>query len=276
VTEPQAQLVLDSHATLAEGPVWDVHAFDPATGADRHFAIGSPVGAVALRRDGSLLVAARNSFATLDPTTGRIETVLVLPPEPQPRRANDGKCDPRGRFLIGRMSPDAAEGVGGLYRLDGDLSLTALLARLTIPNGLAWRSDGREMYYIDSPRREVTAFQYDPATGSLGPSRTHVRFEGDPVPDGMTIDAEGCLWVALWGGSRVVRVSPDGVILTTVQFPASQVSSCTFGGAELDELYVTTAREGFGPEDDAREPLAGCLFRVRPGVRGLPAVPFAG
>lgn len=139
-----------------------------------------------------------------------------------------------------------------------------------------WRADGLEMYFSDSPRREVTAYEYDLAAGTLGAARTVGRFGHDAVPDGMTIDADGCLWVAMRGGASVLRVSPGGEVLATVRLPVSLVSSCTFGGAGLDELYVTTAREGFGPTDDAREPLAGCLFRVRPGVRGYLPVPFAG
>ena len=287
----QAELVLDVHATLAEGPVWDarrgllwwtdipegsVHAFDPVRAQDARFRAGGPVGALTLRGDGSLLLAMQDSFATLDPASGRVETILALPPEPHPRRANDGKCDPRGRFLVGRMALDESEGCGDLYRLDADRCVTRLLDNLTIPNGLAWRADGRELYFIDSPRRQVTAYPYDVVTGTLGLGRALVRFEGDAVPDGMTTDADGCLWVALWGGGRVLCVSPGGEILATVGLPVSQVSSCTFGGPGLDELYITTAREGFGPDDDAREPLAGCLFRVRPGVRGHLPVPFAG
>ena len=132
------------------------------------------------------------------------------------------------------------------------------------------------MYFVDSPRREVTAHPYDEAAGTPEMGRVLARFEGDAMPDGMTIDDDGCLWVAMWGGARVLRVSPGGEILATVRLPVSQVSSCTFGGAGLDVLYITTAREGFGPDDDAREPLAGCLFQVRPGVRGFPPAPFAG
>jgi sugar lactone lactonase YvrE len=289
--ELDAELVLAAHAAVAEGPVWDarrgllwwvdiplgqVHAYDPRTGADSEFSIGSAVGAVALRRDGSLLVAARDAFATLEPATGRVETLLSFPPEARPRRANDGKCDPSGRFLIGRVAVDEAQGEGGLYSVSADLAVTLLLDRLTMPNGLAWRSDGRELYFIDSPSHCVVAYPYDLSTGALGAGRKLVRFEDDCVPDGMTIDAEDCLWVALWGGSRVVRVAPDGGLIGTLHVPASQTTSCAFGGPDLGDLYITTGREGFALGDDAREPLAGGLFRVRPGVQGMPAVPFAG
>jgi sugar lactone lactonase YvrE len=240
------------------------------------FHAGSPVGAIAVRRDLTLLLATSDAFAVLDPGSGRVETLVALSSEPWVRRANDGKCDPTGRFLVGRMSMDAVPGTGSLVMLDEDLTLHQLLDNLTIPNGLAWRPDGRELYRIDSPRREVTAYAYDLATGALGSSRSVVRFAGAAVPDGMTIDAAGCLWVAMWGGSRVVRVSPDGDILATVHVPASQVSSCTFGGEHLDEIFITTGREGEGMDDSVRDPFGGCLFHVRTGIRGLPPVPFAG
>jgi sugar lactone lactonase YvrE len=291
VVDLQGEPVLDAHATLAEGPLWDparsvlwwvdilagqVHAFDPLRGKDTRYDVGSMVGAVALRHDGSLLAALQDGFVTLDPATGRTAPFLSLAPEPIPRRANDGKCDPQGRFLIGRVSLDEAPGTGTLHRLDPDRSLARLADGLTIPNGMAWHSDGRTFYFIDSPRKEVTVHEYGSAAVGLGPGRALVRFDGEALPDGMTIDAEDCLWIALWGGSRVVRVSPDGAVLATVHLPASLVTSCTFGGEALDELFITTARKAFGPADDLREPLAGGLFRVRPGTRGLAAVPFAG
>ncbi len=285
----EATPVVPARAELAEGPVWDadrgllwwvditpglVHALDPVGGADRSYPIGRPVGSVALRRDGTLLVATDDGFSALDPATGALGTILARPAEAPPR-ANDGKCDPRGRFLVGRVGLHSAAGQGGLYRLDEDLTLTPLLDGLTIPNGLAWRSDGREMYFIDSPRRAVTAYGYDPSNGELGEGRQLGGRVSDGEPDGMTIDADDCLWVAVWGGSRVMRLSPEGDLLMTISVPASRTTSCTFGGPDLDELYITTARQGLSPDELAREPLAGSLFRVRPGVKGVLPVPFA-
>jgi len=213
----EATPLLVAHAELAEGPVWDadrgllwwvditpgvVHASDPVGGSDRPYPISRPVGAVALRRDGTLLVATDGGFAVLDPATGGLTTSLAWPSETPVRRANDGKCDSQGRFLVGRLAIDSAVGQGGLYRLDGDLILTPLLDGLTVPNGLAWRSDGREMYFIDSARGAVTAYGYDPSTGELGVGRQLAALGGAGEPDGMTIDADDCLWVAVWGGSR--------------------------------------------------------------------------
>lgn len=300
-TEGQAtlELVADAGATLGEGPAWDatrgvlwwvditaglVHRFDPQTGDDRTVAVGSPVGAVALRRDETLLAAVAERLAILDPATGEVATLLAFEAADPPLRCNDGKCDPAGRFWVGRMAFDAAPGAGVLLRVDHDLTVVAQMAGLAIPNGLGWSPDGRTMYFTDSTWGEVRAYPYDPATGTMGAGRTLVRFADDAsvpdgsVPDGLTVDAEGCLWVALWGGSRVVRIAPDGSLVGRVDLPVSRMTSCAFGGDDLADLYITTARgdDPANAADPAREPLAGGLFRCRPGVRGLPPVPFAG
>jgi sugar lactone lactonase YvrE len=292
-TDGQATLELaaDAHATLGEGPVWDaargalwwvdipaglVHRFDPRTGADRAMPIGSAVGAVALRRGGTLLVAVAEGLAELDPDSGRLRSLLSFASGDRPLRCNDGKCDPAGRFWVGRMAMDAEPGAGALLRVDPDLAVTTRLAGLTIPNGLGWSPDGNRMYFVDSTWGEVREHPYDTATGSMGEGRALVRFPDDgSVPDGLTVDAEGHLWVARWGAGCVVRVTPDGAVVDRVDLPVSRVTSCTFGGEDLDVLYVTTAR-GDDAADLAREPLAGGLFRCRPGVRGVFPVPFAG
>ena len=294
LTERQAtlELVVDARATVGEGPVWDatrsvlwwvdipagmVHCFEPRTGADRTVAVGSPVGAVALRRDGTLLVALAERLAVVDPDSGRLESLLSFAPGDRPLRCNDGKCDPAGRFWVGRMAPDGAPGEGALLRIDAHLALSERLTGLAIPNGLGWSLDGRRMYFVDSAWGEVRAYPYDPETGAMGDGRPLVQFPNDgSVPDGLTVDAEGHLWVARWGAGCVVRIAPDGSIAGRVDLPVSQVSSGTFGGDDLGDLYITTAREDFSAADLAREPLAGGLFRCRPGVRGLPPIPFAG
>ena len=294
LTEGQAtlELVSDAHATVGEGPVWDaargilwwvdipaglVHCFDPRRGADGTVAVGSAVGAVALRRDGTLFVALAERLAMLDPDSGQLESLLSFAAGDRSLRCNDGKCDPAGRFWVGRMAPDGALGEGALLRIDADLTLVARLTGLSIPNGLGWSFDGRRMYFVDSAWCEVRSYPYDPETGVMGDGRTLVRLPNDgSVPDGLTVDAEGHLWVARWGAGCVVRIAPDGSIAGRVDLPASQVSSVTFGGDDLGDLYITTAHEDFSAADLAREPLAGGLFRCRPGVRGLPPIPFAG
>ena len=292
-TEPRAELVLDARATLGEGPVWDpdrrllwwvdilggvVHGFDPATGDDRAIAIGEAVGAIALRASGGLIVAAAGRIGALDPETGRIDDLVTFEPETPPRRMNDAKCDPTGALWVGRMALDGAPGLGSLLRLDPDLRLTIVETGLAVPNGMAWSTDGRRMYFIDSMRRQITEQAFDAATRMVEPGRPLLDFpEAAGLPDGMTIDTEGCLWVAMWGGGRVLRIAPDGRTIDRIDVPGvSQASSCTFGGDDLGDLYITTARENFTEDDATHEPNAGGLFRVRPGPRGMLADRFAG
>lgn len=293
LTDLRAELVLDAQATLGEGPVWDpgrrvlwwvdilggvVHGFEPATGADRAIAVGEAVGAIALRARGGLIVAAAGRIAALDPETGGIETLVTFEPETPPRRMNDAKCDPTGALWFGRMALDGAPGLGSLLRLDPDLRLTIVETGLAVPNGMAWSTDGRRMYFIDSVRRQITEGRFDAASRMVEPGRPLLEFPEDAgLPDGMTIDAEGCLWVAMWDGGCVLRIAPEGLILDRIDVPGvSQASSCTFGGDDLRDLYITTARENFSDDDATREPNAGGLFRLRPGPRGMLADPFAG
>jgi len=292
-TAPRAELVLDARATLGEGPVWDpdrrllwwadilggvVHGFDPATGSDRAIEIGEAVGAIALRASGGLIVAAAGRIAALDPETGTIEDLATFEPETPARRMNDAKCDPTGALWVGRMALDGAPGLGSLLRLDPDLRLTIVETGLAVPNGMAWSRDGRRMYFIDSMRRQVTEQGFDAATRMVGPGRPLLEFPEDwGLPDGLTIDTEGCLWVAMWDGGCVLRIAPDGRTIDRIDVPGiSQASSCTFGGDDLGDLYITTARESFTDDDAAREPNGGGLFRVRPGPRGMSADQFAG
>jgi sugar lactone lactonase YvrE len=289
VGQATLELVADARATLGEGPVWDdargvlwwvdvtaglVHRFDPSGGADRTTETGSPVGAVALRHDGTLLAALADGIAALDPGSGMLEMLVPLESDRGRVRCNDGKCDPAGRFWVGRMALDETPGVGSLLRIDADRSASTHLTGLAIPNGLGWSPDGRTMYFIDSTWLEVRAYPYDPAAGTMGEGRVLARVPDDgSVPDGMSVDEEGHLWIARWGGSCVERVAPDGSVGERIALPVTRVTSCTFGGANLGDLYVTTARRDADP---VREPLAGGLFRCRPGVRGMAPARFAG
>ena len=287
-----AKLVLDARATVGEGPVWDagrgvlwwvdilaglVHSFDPTSGSDQTIPVGPTVGSVAVCANGNLLVAAQCEVAILEPETRRWEPIAKFAADVPMRRSNDGKCDPVGRFWLGRMAVDATEGNGSLLRIEKDATTTTVISGLTIPNGLAWSLDRQRMYFVDSPQGMIMEYRYDAETGEIGSGCCLIRFpDKGALPDGMTIDAEGSLWVAMWGGSCVQRVSPDGRIADRIDLPVSQVSSCTFGGDDLTDLYITTAREDFKPADADREPTAGGLYLVRPGVRGTPAVPFSG
>jgi sugar lactone lactonase YvrE len=289
---PRPDIAFDGHATLGEGPVWDdehqrlvwvdilpglVHRFDPATGDDHVFRTGKPVGSTALRRGGGLILAVEDGFALLDPGWQRLDQVVVVE-HPGPRaRFNEGKCDPAGRFLAGTMAYDETPGAASLYRLDSDFAVTRLLDGVTISNGLAWTADGATVYYIDTPTRGVDAFDYDAGTGRLGNRRRVVDVPAAAgMPDGMTIDTDGCLWVALWGGAAVHRYAPDGRLDTVLSFPATNITCPVFGGPEFGVLYVTSARDGLDEQQLAAQPHAGALFAVDVGARGLPALRFAG
>ena len=283
------ELVVDGEAEVGEGPFSDerlgllvwvdipkgvVHRFAPATGSDASFRLDQAVGAVAPRSKGGYVAAVRSGFALLD-DSGRIETTVPVDHGPG-IRMNDGKCDRAGRFWAGSMSDEDEPGAGNLYRLDPHLSVTTVLRGVTISNGLAWSPDDSLMYYVDSATNRVDVLDHDPRTGDAGDRRPFAEFPPDwGLPDGMTIDTDGYLWVAFWGGWRIRRVSPSGEVVSEIGLPVSQVSSCAFGGPDLDELYVTSARAGLG-EGVEREPHAGGLFRVRPGARGFPTDAFAG
>lgn len=291
----RAELVLDAKARLGEGAVWDarrqllywvdiegyaVHAFDPATGRDQSFALGDSVGTVVPRTKGGVALTLGRAFATLDLETRRL-SVLVEPEEEKARlgnRFNDGKCDPRGRFWAGTMAVSEAPAAGALYRLDLDGRVRRMLENVSISNGIVWSLDRDLMYYIDTPTREVAVFDYDDATGAIANRRVAARFPvGHGWPDGMTMDAEGLLWVAEWDGACVSRWDPaTGKRARRIKLPVSRVTSCAFGGPGLDELYVTTAWSRLDPDQRRAQPQAGGLFRLRPGVKGVPAFAFAG
>lgn len=274
-------VVLDATASLGEGPVWDarsstlrwvdiepgeVHRFDPPSGVDTFFEVGEAVGTVAVRAAGGLVLATKSGLYTCLDNGGRR---AVLHEVDTAGRFNDGKADPWGRFWAGTMV-EGTDGAGALYRLDPDHSLHRVLTGVTISNGLGWSPDGRTMYYIDTTARGVDAFDHDPSTGELTDRRRLIDVERG-WPDGMTVDADGCLWVALWDGWGVRRYAPDGRLLTTVEVPARRVTSCAFGGSAL---YITTARTGL--TDFTDQPKAGSLFACDPGVAGLPAGEWAG
>jgi len=257
----------------------EVHEFRPATGQDRTFDVGQPVGTVVPRRSGGVMVALRDGFAALDTEAGKL-TMIADPEAHLPgNRFNDGKCDPAGRFWAGTMRiAEDQKGAGSLYRLDPDLSVHKMWSNITVANGIAWSHDAKTMYYIDTPTLTVVAFEYNVETGAIANPRPVVHTpDGPGFPDGMTIDAEGMLWVAYWDGWRVVRWDPaTGKALAVIELPVARVTAPWFGGPHLDELYITSARIGLSAEAAAKQPHAGSIFVVWPGVTGLPAFEFAG
>ncbi|HEX9031374.1 MAG TPA: SMP-30/gluconolactonase/LRE family protein [Streptosporangiaceae bacterium] len=268
---------------LGEGPSWDtasqtlywvdinpgrVHSLD-SSGRHVSWDAGMPVGAVVPRASGGLVLAAGNGFYSLDPTTGEIAELAPAPGQPD-TRMNDGKCDRAGRFYAGTMAKDESPGHGSFYRLDTDRTVTEVYHGLGISNGLGWSPDDTLMYYIDSYDYRVDVLDYDPATGQLGERRPFVGRlgSGDVVPDGLAVDAEGGVWVAVWGAGVIQRYDAAGTLTAVVRLPASFVTSCTFGGPELDQLYITSAA---GPGRSA-----GALFTCPAGIRGLPAFSYGG
>ena len=288
----QATSILHAQAALGEGALWNLqtqqlywvdiegrvlHIFDPATGHDTSFPTQERVGTVVPTRDGNALVALQTGIHRLDTTTGQL-TLLTNPLTEPSLRFNDGKCDPAGRFWVGTFDLLERPHAGTFYRFDPNGSLHVMLRHITNSNGLAWSLDRTTMYYIDTPTLAVQAFDYDQATGSIANPRVVIRFPaGAGWPDGMTLDAEGKLWVALWGGGTVRRYDPDtGALLQAIEVAAPNTSSCAFGGPELKTLFVTTARGGLTPEQLQQFPLSGNLFAVEPGVQGVPAYFFEG
>ncbi len=273
----------------AEGPVWDdaaqrllwvdlvageVHALDPVRETVETVALGRDVGIAVPRRDGGLALAVREGFVALD-EDGR-ETALANPLADHPDlRMNDGACDPAGRFWAGSMAYDERPGAGSLYRLDSDGALTTMLEHVTISNGLDWDPEGRWMYYVDSATGGVDRFAYDAGTGAIGERRRLIDIPAAlGQPDGLTVDSDGCLWVAIWDGWQVRRHGPDGRLLRTVDVSVQRPTSCAFGGAGLDRLFITTSRFGLDAGALTEQPLAGAVLVAEPGALGLATPAF--
>lgn len=289
--EVAVEVAVDSHAQLGEGPIWDegsgqliwvdilaglIHRFDPGAGADETTEVGQPVGAVASRANDGLVLAMRDGFGVLT-AGGHIEMVAGTESQNVGNRMNDGKCDRAGRFWAGTMAFDQSPGAGALYRLDRVHSVETMVTGVSISNGLCWSADDRLMYYIDSPTQRVDAFDFDIASGRLANRRGLIDIPTeDGLPDGMTIDEEGHLWVAMYGKGAVRRYSPGGDFDRMIELPASQITSCTFGGDDFRDLYITSAAQELSQQELASQPHAGALFVCRPGPVGLPANRYGG
>jgi sugar lactone lactonase YvrE len=281
--------VLRNVAVLAEGPRWDaagrrliwvdiegrsLHVFDP-DGGDRAISFDSRIGAAAPYDGDRLLVALADRLAVADLRDESVTTLADLPHGAE-IRLNDGACDPSGRFWVGSMALDERPRAGALYRY-ADGVLDRELDEVGLSNGIAWTADASRMYYVDSLTYRIDLFDYDVASGEIAGRRPFVELERqEGVPDGLCVDDEGCIWVALWGGWSLRRYTPAGVLDRTVDVPAEQVTACCFGGDDGRSLYVTTAARGLTPEQQAAQPLAGSVFVADVGVSGPPARAFAG
>lgn len=286
----ESRCVADVKAVLGEGPVW-VEAEQALYWVDikgrKIFRLDSSgersewdtpirVGSLAPRTSGGFIAGTEHGFAEVVLDQGRFE-VFFNPEENRPgNRFNDGKVDARGNFWAGTMDDSERETTGTLYRLAPDRSCEAIDGGYKVTNGPAFSPDGRSLYHTDSARQVIYAFPLD-SDGSVGERREFARFgEGDGYPDGMTVDSEGCLWVAFWDGWCLRRLSPEGECLQTVKLPVQRPTSCAFAGSDLKRLYVTSASVGLDDEALALQPCAGGLLLLEPGVTGIAAMPFAG
>jgi sugar lactone lactonase YvrE len=281
----RAEQVTDPVAYHGEGPVWSVRWgglrwVDMLAGdilslgqddqvARRH--VAAIAAAVRPRRNGGAVIGIERGFA-LEDVDGVVTALDPVWTDPS-IRMNEGACDPDGRFYCGSMAYDQRPGAATVHRLDPDLSVSPVLTGVTVSNGLDWSPDGSLVYYNDTATHRTDVFDYDPVRG-LVDRRPFVDLSTEELrPDGLTVDAEGGVWVALSNGGAVRRYAPDGRLDEVVQLPARKVTACTFGGPALDQLFVTTSREGLEPGED---PLAGALFRADVGVTGQPVREFAG
>lgn len=290
----KAELVVDAQARIGEGPVWHageqrlwwveiadngmLHVHDPLGEIDHVYPMDLTPTAVVPRKAGGMMLAIAPGFADFDPATGSVSPFVDVEPNNSDTRMNDGKCDSRGRFWAGTMSKNRQPGTAALYCLDVDRTVRQMRTGVTNSNGLGWSPDDSVMYHIDTFAKTVTAFDFDAEHGTIANGRTIISFADQPgKPDGMTVDAEGMLWIAHWDGGRVSRWNAkNGQKLYEICIPAPRTSSCAFGGLNLDRLYVTTARFGLTEEQLQEYPHSGGLFVVEPGVGGLPANRFGG
>jgi sugar lactone lactonase YvrE len=306
-TRIKAKLAIDARDQIGEGPTWDtarerflwsdnelgvVHEAkrDGAGGwrESRRWNLGRPTGDAIPRGKGGLVVVAGTEILTLG-EEGEIVCFARLGADASLVRGNEVKCDSRGRLWVGTRSSDFSPGRGALYRVDANGAVTTMLENVTLSNGLDWSPDGSTFYYIDSPTFSVDAFDFDPVRGAISNRRSVLTFKpNEGAPDGMTVDSEGCLWVALFPSGQVRRYAPDGTLLAFVEISAPSVTSCAFGGSDGGELFITSAAMrlpdlfltfGFSAEvvgNAHTAPGAGGVFVCRPGMTGKPATPFAG
>ena len=287
----QVELVIDSKSELGEGAIWNsktgelmwinitgkiLNIYNPKTGNNKEMFTGQMIGTVVPTELGNTIVALQNGIYQLDPNTGT-KKLIVNPEEDLPNnRFNDGKCDPEGRFWAGTMSTIDEKEAGALYRLDSDSSIHKMVEDVSISNGIVWSKDKTKMYYIDTPTQKVVVYDYNNETGEISNKKTAVEIESEMgFPDGMTIDEDGNIWVALWGGSAVSCWNPEtGTLVRTIEVPARNVTSCAFGDDDLSTLYITTARVATSDEELKKYPNAGGVFKIRLGVKGVEAYYF--
>lgn len=285
----EVSLILDQKAKLGEGALWDIenqrllwvdiesgilNIFHPVQNENREVPVEQKIGTVVPLDGENAVVALEDGIYTLNLETEEL-TYKASPEDTSlNNRFNDGKCDPAGRFWVGTISGSKKN--GGLYRVDPDFSYEKMIDSVQVSNGIVWSPDNKFMYYIDTPTREVVKYDYNNETGEISNPRAAISIHDTlGYPDGSTLDAEGKLWIAMWGGHAVTRWDPEtGELLETIEVPAKNITSVAFGGEDLSTLYITTASVGMNDEERSKYPHAGGLFAVKPGVKGVPCSYF--
>lgn len=286
------EIITDHKCLLGEGPVWDatsktiywidilngqIHQYATEQQTHKTIHVHQMIGSLAVCTNGNMIAALQNGFALINQETHEIKMIADPENHLPNNRFNEGKCDPAGRFWAGTMSLSEDSGVGNVYMMQNGLAPVKKIESVSISNGMAWSSDYQTFYYIDSPTMQVVAYDYDKATGQISNKRTVVKIEKEEgIPDGMTIDNQGMLWIAHWDGWQVTRWNPHtGEKLYTIKLPVAKVTSCTFGGPTFEDLYITSANVGLSESELVQQPLAGSLFVLRNcGFKGLPAFEF--
>jgi sugar lactone lactonase YvrE len=279
-------IAVRAEAVLGEGPTWDartgtliwidilapeIHRWNPSTGVNETSTAPQHVGAAKPRSNGGLVVNLRDGVAIVD-SAGEYRWLVYWARDEV--RGNDAGVDAAGRLWAGTMRYDSAEGGGWLARIEPDGKASMVLEKVDISNGVGWSPDNTKMYFADTPTGLVDVFDYDLETGEVSSRRHLVDVDGSP--DGLCVDADGCVWVALWGAGQVRRYTPDGTLDKTISVPANLTTACCFGGDRLTDLYITTARVGLSDEELAEQPMSGSVFVVPNAGAGMPSTVFAG
>ncbi|MED1559163.1 SMP-30/gluconolactonase/LRE family protein [Bacillus paramycoides] len=285
------ELVVDAKACLGEGPCWNekkqilywvdiiekkLYLYNPANNTNRVITLDQQIGCVVPYLDNVVLLAMERGFYSLNLNTEKLTHIYDPEPNLLKNRFNDGKCDPAGRFWAGTTDLYGISGAGSLYCLNNNYSVEKKVSHVNTSNGLAWSPDYTYLYFIDTPTKKVVRYHFDIHTGVISNPTDVITFpKNDGLPDGMTIDEEGCLWIAHWGGSKITRWNPlTGEQILSIPIPALYVTSCTFGGSNLTDLYITTARTRMTDEELKQYPHAGGIFRIQTNVKGCPTYSF--
>ena len=290
------ECVLPFEAIVGESPVWHpgqqrlywidiqgkkIHRFDPRTRQNESFSLPEIVTCIQLCSTGGLVLTLKKNFAFFDPTAQHVEKLQGVEGDLPDNRFNDGKCDPQGRFWAGTMDAKQWDKPSGnLYRMERNLEVTKMQSQVICSNGSGWSPDGRTMYYTESFRYAIFAYDFDAANGTIENRRVFAEISDEDrkaggFPDGMTVDAEGFIWSNQVGVGKIVRYDPQGKIERIVEMPVPRATDCTFGGENLETLFITSARETMTPEQLEKAPLSGSLFAVETGIKGLLSTPFA-